>query len=83
MVLAMCEDLDPFIGIPINKKDFGTIIILIDSLVIASLLIFTWALDIGQQNYVKMYLDHTIDMSDFTIRISNLPDEKHCCPGDK
>ena len=80
----MCEDLDlvdPFTGITINKKDFGMIIVIVDIIVILSLIMFTWALEYGQENYVKMYLDHTIEMSDFTIRISDLPDERHYCPG--
>jgi hypothetical protein len=82
IILAMCEDLDimdPFTGITIHKKDFGMIIVIVDIIVILALIIFTWALEIGQENYVKMYLDHTIEMTNFTIRIKNLPDEKFYC----
>lgn len=50
MVLAMCESLEiiaPITGDKISKIDFGIIIAIIDSIVILTLVIFTWAFEIG------------------------------------
>ena len=58
------------------------IIVVVDIFVILALIIFTWALEIGQENYVKMFLDHTIEMTDFTIRIKHLPEESQYCDCD-
>lgn len=42
-----------------------------------ALLLFTYFLEIGQNNYVEMYNEMTLEMSDFSLKVSGLPDERH------
>ena len=58
MVLATCEDLDmdvPIFGSKITKKDFGILVVIVDIFVVLTLITFIWALEIGQDNYIKMF----------------------------
>lgn len=38
-----------------------------------SFLVFTWWIEYSQGVYAKSYKDHAIEMSDFTIRVKNIP----------
>jgi hypothetical protein len=78
MIMAVCEMLeinDPFSGKSINKSDFGLIIVFVDVVVIIFVLGFTWTLEIGQENFVRIFDRGTIEMQDFSLRIKKMPDE--------
>ena len=80
MVIAFCEDYDlhlPWTDTPITKQDLGWIIVIIDIFVIIALILFTWFLENGQNNYVEMYNEMTLEMSDFSLKIKGLPDERY------
>ena len=66
MIMAVCEMLeinDPFRSdSTINKADFGLIIVFVDVFVIIFVLAFTWTLEIGQENFVQIFDDGTIEM---------------------
>jgi len=78
MIMAVCEMLeinDPFSDSTINKADFGLIIVFVDVFVIIFVLAFTWTLEIGQENFVQIFDDGTIEMQDFSLRIKKMPEE--------
>lgn len=83
MVLAVCDMLeinDPFTGSSINKSDLGLTIVFVDIFVIIFVLAFTWTLEIGQENFVNIYDEGTIEMSDFSLRVKKMPEEKDFFP---
>ena len=83
MIMAVCEMLeikDPFSDATINKSDLGLIVVFVDVLVIIFVLAFTWTLEIGQENFVKIFDEGTIEMQDFSLRIKRMPDEKIYTP---
>ena len=83
MMMAVCEMLeinDPFSDSTINKSDLGLIVVLVDVLVIIFVLAFTWTLEIGQENFVRIFDKGTIEMQDFSLKIKKMPDEKIYTP---
>jgi hypothetical protein len=83
LVLAVCEMLeitDPFSGEKLQKSEFGMIIVVVDVFVVIFILLFTWTLEIGQENFVKIYDKGTIEMSDFSLRVKKMPDESKYSP---
>lgn len=83
MIMAVCEMLeinDPFSGATINKSDLGLIVVFVDVFVIIFVLAFTWTLEIGQENFVKIFDKGTIEMQDFALKIKKMPDEKIYTP---
>lgn len=83
LVLAVCEMLeitDPFSGEKLQKSEFGMIIVIVDVFVVIFILLFTWTLEIGQENFVKIYDKGTIEMSDFSLRVKKMPDESLYSP---
>jgi hypothetical protein len=64
---------NPFGKGEFQKKDLSAIIILIDFIVIFSLIIFAYILNSAQLAYVAKFQDDTLEMTDFTIRVKNLP----------
>tara|TARA_B110000285_G_C14991727_1_gene546692 strand:- start:779 stop:1084 length:306 start_codon:yes stop_codon:yes gene_type:complete len=80
MLIAVCEDYEmqlPWSDTLITKQDLGWIIVIIDIFVITALILFTYFLENGQNNYVEMYNEFTLEMSDFSLKIKGLPDERH------
>ena len=83
MILAVCEMLeinDPFSDSTINKSDLGLIVVFVDVFVIIFVLAFTWTLEIGQENFVRIFDKGTIQMQDFSLKIKKMPDEKIYTP---
>ena len=76
VIVADChldELYNPFSGEVITKESFGQTIVIIDLIVVLSFLVFTQWIEYSQKLYVKSYKDHAIEMSDFTIRVKNIP----------
>jgi len=65
----------PLIGVEIQKASFGIFIVVIDLLVIMTIVCFIYLLEVMQNKYIEEYNKQTIKMSDFTIRVKNLPGE--------
>ena len=51
------------------------VIVLVDVFVVVFILLFTWTLEIGLENFVKIYEEGTIEMQDFSLRVKKMPDE--------
>ena len=64
---------NPFTGELLTKESLGQIIVIIDLIVVLSFLAFTWWIEYSQTVYAKNYKDNVIEMSDFTIRVKNIP----------
>jgi hypothetical protein len=45
-------------------------------LVVICVLLFTWTLEIGQEKYVNIHDKSTVEMTDFSLRVKGIPDEK-------
>ena len=76
IVLANCviKDIyDPIRGYTISKSQFGFIVVAVDFLVVVAFFVFIYCLSSTQKTYVNMFRDQTIEMTDFSISISNLP----------
>jgi hypothetical protein len=79
MIIAVCEDYEiqlPWLNSPISKQDLGWIIVIIDIFVIIALIMFIYFLENGQNNYVEMYNEFTLEMTDFSLKIEGIPDER-------
>jgi hypothetical protein len=59
-----------------KKDDFGIFVVIVDFLVVVTLICFIYILDARQNEYINQYNNDTIMMSDYTIRIKNLPKDK-------
>jgi hypothetical protein len=76
LIQALCTSAaipNPFGAGEFQKADLSSIIIPIDLLVIFSLLTFASILNSAQLAYVAKFRDDTLEMTDFTIRVKNLP----------
>jgi hypothetical protein len=65
----------PLVGGTVSKDTFGMLIVVIDLAAIMIIVCFIYALDVGQNRYIAEFKAQTIEMSDFTIRVKNLPSE--------
>lgn len=64
----------PFTDIQLEKKRYlGLLVVGVDGIVILSFFIFIIILRNRQDEYIHQYKMQTIEMSDFTIRVENLP----------
>ena len=75
---ATCDPGDlnvPLLNIPIPKDVFGICLVLVDFLVIVLIICFIYVLDLRQREYIKQYKDQTMEMSDYTVRVKNLPND--------
>lgn len=59
-----------------EKDDFGIFVVFVDFLVIITLICFIYILDARQNEYIAQFNDDTIMMSDYTIRVKNLPSDQ-------
>ena len=76
MVVSHClipEVFSSFRGYNISKTDLSSAVVAIDIIVVVCLLIFIQVMEAGQKSFVDKFKDSTIEMTDFTIRIKNLP----------
>ena len=62
-------------GARMSKDSFGIFIVVLDLLVIMVIVCFIYLLDVSQNKYIEEFNKQTIKMSDFTIRVKNLPGE--------
>lgn len=67
---------NPFTGSNISKDSLGGIVVFIDILIVISLCVFIQVLEAAQKKYVSNFKDQTIEMTDFTLRMSGLPFDK-------
>lgn len=85
MVLATC--ISPKIQNPFNeeedfdKEQLGLLVVFIDILTVVCIFLFAEALNNTQEEYAAIFHSQTIEMTDFTIRVKNLP--HHTLYGDK
>ena len=76
MALASCEIDDifnPYTGNVIRKNEFGFVVVIFDLLVCIAMFAFVYCLSKRQKQYVEQFKDQTIEMTDFSMSISNLP----------
>ena len=76
MALASCEIDDiynPYTGSVIRKSEFGFIVVIFDLLVVIAMFIFVYCLSNRQKKYVDEFKDTTIEMTDFSMSVDNLP----------
>lgn len=77
MVIAKCES--PKIKNPFNeeqeyaKDQFGVLIVFFDMGTVILIIIFAETLGSSQEDYAKAFNMQTIEMTDYTIRVKNLP----------
>ena len=75
---ATCDPGDlnvPLLNIPIPKDVFGIYLVLVDFLGVFLIICFIYVLDLRQREYIKQYKAQTMEMSDYTIRVKNLPND--------
>ena len=76
MMVAECvitDFINPITGDVMTKEDLGFMVVTIDLLVVVCVVLFVMALDMSQREYVDMFKDQTILMSDFTLQVKDLP----------
>ena len=66
----------PYTGYKVAKDDFGLFIVLIDFVVVISVAVFAHVLSQRQMDYVEEFRRRTIQMSDFSLRVKNLPNDE-------
>lgn len=64
---------NPFTDTEMTKNEMGIIVVIIDMAIIVLFLIFISIVETSQKNFVKKFKDQTIEMTDFSIRVKNLP----------
>jgi len=64
---------DPFSGREYTKETLGVFVVLFDIASVVALLIFTSVLIDTQEEYAQTFDAATIEMSDYTMRVKNLP----------
>ena len=75
---ATCDPGDlnvPLLNIPIPKDVFGICLVLVDFLVVVLIICFINVLDLRQKQFIEQYKNQTMEMSDYTIRVKNLPND--------
>ena len=78
--MAKCNQHNVYIkegsfDISFTKENFGILVVLLDFVVILIFLYFIYFLYTRQEEYIEKFEMETIEMSDFTLEFSNLPDE--------
>ena len=59
----------------LRKDDFGVFVVGVDFLVVVTLICFIYILDGRQREFIDQFNNRTIMMTDYTIRIKNLPND--------
>ena len=78
MLVAECTDqelADPFSGKPLSKQVLGQAVVAIDVIVIICFIIFIQIMESAQEKITHKFKDQTIEMTDFTVRVKNLPED--------
>ena len=57
----------------VRKDMLGWIVVVADFFVIIAFQMFTYAMEQGQENYVNQFRDDTLEITDFAIRVKNVP----------
>lgn len=57
----------------IQKDSLGIIVVFFDMITVVAIILFTKILTANQNNFVDIFDQATLEMSDFTIRVGNLP----------
>lgn len=65
----------PWLNARLRKDDFGVFVVGVDFLVVVTLICFIYILDGRQQEFIDQFNNRTIMMTDYTIRIKNLPND--------
>ena len=65
----------PLLGISIQKNYFGLFVVFIDFVSVLMIIVFIYTLDNRQNEFIAAYNKKTITMSDYTIRVKNLPND--------
>ena len=76
MIVGDCildDVINPFSGDIMHKETLGVIIVSLDILVVMIVVCFITYLHRRQKDYIDQFKDQTIEMTDFTIRVENLP----------
>jgi len=60
-----------------KKEDLGIIVIFIDFAVIVCFIYFVFFLNQKQDEYVEIFEDQTIEMTDFSLEFSNIPSDDY------
>lgn len=83
MALAKCASLkveNPFTGSEYSKESLGVFIVFFDICTVIGLIIFMNLLSETQEDYVEIFDQATVQITDFTVRVKNMP--HHKCYGD-
>jgi hypothetical protein len=78
MLAAYCQAqvaINPFSGEEVSKYAVGGAVVTVDIIVVILFLIYIEILEFSQKSYVDEFKDQTIEMTDFTIRVKNLPED--------
>lgn len=76
MVVADCildDIINPFSGEIMHKETFGVFIVCLDIVVVLIVICFIIYLEKRQKEYIDQFKDQTIEMTDFAIKVENLP----------
>ena len=65
----------PLLGISIQKNSFGLFVVFVDFVSVIMIIVFIYTLDHRQNEFIAAYNKKTMTMSDFTIRVKNLPND--------
>jgi hypothetical protein len=79
MLAATCnisKAINPFSGKEVSKTEIASIVVYIDMLVIILFLIYIEVTEKALKMFVDKFKDNTIEMTDFTIQMKNLPEDK-------
>ena len=63
----------PMSNFSMDRGNFGIIVVFIDMLVILAVMIYIHILRERQKEYIAQFNQQVIEMSDFAIRVKNLP----------
>jgi hypothetical protein len=77
MLAAYCQAQvakNPFSGEEASKYAVGWAVVIVDIIMVIIFLIYIEILEFSQKTYVAEFKDQTIEMTDFTIRVENLPE---------
>ena len=69
----MADLVNPFTGEEVSKDSMSSLVVGIDMFVIVCTVIFIQILEYSQKQFVHKYKDQTIEMTDFTVIVKNLP----------
>ena len=65
--------INPLTDNPMTKSEMGLIVCFIDMLVVVLILVLSSLLEHSQKAYTAKFKEQTLQMSDFSIRVKNLP----------